>query len=72
MTYYVRWIVYKHQADTVETEIVDSSLDEVVRTCQQRLDEIRLRHSDNPPNGFIILSEDGDILRQVVDQSKAV
>jgi hypothetical protein len=72
MTYYVRWIVYKHEVDTVETEIIDSSLDEIVKTCQQRLDEMRIRHADRPPNGFDVVSEDGDIVRHWVDPTKPV
>ena len=72
MTYFVRWISYKHVVDTIETEIIDASLDDVVKTCEQRLDEVRLRHAERPPNGWQILSEDGDILRQIVDKTKPV
>jgi hypothetical protein len=72
MTYFVRWIVWKDPIDTIETEIIDASLDDTVKTCEDRLDEVRLRHSDRPPNGFQVLSEDGDILRQIVDKTKPV
>jgi hypothetical protein len=71
MTFVIRWIVYHHGTDMVETETVDgSTLSTVVKQCEKRLDEVRLRHSDNPPNGFQILSEDGAILRQIVDRTK--
>jgi hypothetical protein len=72
MTYYIRWIAYKHVVDTIETEIIDASLDDVVKTCEQRLDEVRLRHADRPPNGWWVISEDGDIVRRFVDKTKPV
>jgi hypothetical protein len=73
MTYLVRWIVYKHQVDTIESEWTDApDLNKLVETCEKRLDEVRMRHADRMPNGYQILSEDGDILRQIVDQTKPV
>jgi hypothetical protein len=73
VTYLIRWIAYKHVVDTIESQWVeDDDLNKVVEECKNRLDEVRLHHSDRPPNGFQVVSEDGDILRQIVDKTKPV
>lgn len=75
MTLTIRWIVYPRVVpiDTVETERVEETdLDKLVDECAARLDEVRHRHADHPPNGVQILNEEGDVVRQFVDRSKPV
>jgi hypothetical protein len=70
MTFLVQWVLQHPYTDTIESEDVDApSLDKVVETCKEKLVEVRLRHSDRPPNGFRVLSEDGAILRTWIDKS---
>jgi hypothetical protein len=69
MSFLVQWIVQRPFVDTIETdEISAPNLDKAVETCKELLKEVRLRHSDDPPNGFRILGEDGLILRQWIDK----
>jgi hypothetical protein len=73
MAFYVRWIVDKGLPDTVFTETVEATdKAAVVEECNKRLDEVRLQHSDRPPNGFQVLNEDGVIVAQIVDRTKPV
>jgi hypothetical protein len=69
MSFLVQWIVQRPFVDTIETEEINApTLDKVVETCKGLLTEVRLRHSDDPPNGFRILGEDGLILRTWIDK----
>jgi hypothetical protein len=73
MTFLIRWIIDKGLPDSIFTERVEGTDEaKVVEECKNRLDEVRLQHADRPPNGFWVLSEDGVVLRQIVDRTKPV
>jgi hypothetical protein len=61
----VRWVVRGNDAEPVEVEKIKVlSVETVLAACRYRLVAIRLKHPDNPPDGFIVLNESGRELRR--------
>ena len=61
----VKWIVRFDEDRPVRIE--DSAtpdLDGVVAVCKENLHGMRMSRSDRPPDGFVILDDDGDGVRR--------
>jgi hypothetical protein len=58
--YRVRWVIQRQEAHSVEEETsVHGDLDVVVASCIERFSEVRLKHPQNPPEGFLVFDETG-------------
>lgn len=56
----VKWVIHPNEGEPVEVE--DSpfeDLNAVVSSALHRIDVVRLRHPNTPPNGFIVLDREG-------------
>jgi hypothetical protein len=60
----VKWLERdKHEPVEVENSIF-TDLDNVVSFCQFALSSMRLRHTARPPDGFVVVDDDGKEVRQ--------
>ena len=61
----VKWVARFREHTPVETEeSILTDLDDIVRSCKERLYGIRLRYVATPPDGFIVCDEGGKELRR--------
>jgi hypothetical protein len=61
----VKWVVHRHETEPVEVEnSALEDLDEVVETCRARLPEMRRKHANTPPDGFLIFDSAGNEVRR--------
>ena len=61
----VKWVVHRHEIQPVEVEIsAVQDLDKVVESCQARFPEMRRRHPNTPPDGFLVFDSAGNEVRR--------
>ena len=61
----VKWLQRDKEGEPVEVEnSVLTDLDRVVAFCQEALVGMRLRHIARPPDGFVVVDDDGKELRR--------
>ena len=63
----VRWVVHRHETQPVEVENTHlHDLDKVVEFCQARSSEMRRKHPNTPPDGFLFDSAGSEVRRWFV------
>ncbi len=61
----VNWVVHRHESQPVAVErSALQDLDEIVETCRGRFPEMRHKHPNTPPDGFLVLDRDGNEVRR--------
>jgi hypothetical protein len=61
----VKWVMHRRETQPVEIEnSALQDLDEVVESCQARFPEMRRRHSNTPPDSFLVLDSAGNEVRR--------
>ena len=67
----VRWVVHRHETQSVEVEnSALQDLDELVEFCQARFPEMRRKHPNTPPDGFLVFDKAGDEVRRWFDSAR--
>jgi hypothetical protein len=61
----VKWVVHRHEIQPVAVEnSAIQDLDEVVESCQARFPEMRCKHDNTPPDGFLVFDSVGSEVRR--------
>jgi hypothetical protein len=61
----VRWVAHGHEDEPAENEKdVLYKLDKVVESCQRRLPTMRAKYPHSPPDGFIVIDQEGVEVRR--------
>jgi hypothetical protein len=61
----VNWVVHRYETLPVATEnCLFQDLDQIVETCKARLSEMRGKHPDTPPDGFLVFNGAGTQVRR--------
>jgi len=52
----VNWVVRGKESEPIESERFDvSHVDNLIMVCRYRMEMMRLKHPEAPPNGFIVI-----------------
>jgi ribose 1,5-bisphosphokinase PhnN len=63
--YRVKWVVRLHEFQPVEVETsVHGGADVIVSCSIKKLPDMRTKHPDNPPDGFLVCHETGVEVRR--------
>jgi hypothetical protein len=61
----VSWVVHRYETLPVVVEhCVFQNLDQIVEACKARLSEMRDKHPDTPPDGFLVFDGAGSEVRR--------
>ncbi len=67
----VRWVVHRYEPLPVAIEYcAGQDLDKIVESCRSRLSEMRGKHPNTPPDGFLVLNGAGAELRRWFGSSR--
>jgi len=67
----VKWVVLGFESLPVEVENdIHQDLDELVSSRQERFVEMRLKYPNAPPNGFLVLDNDGIEVRRWFESAR--
>jgi hypothetical protein len=70
LMYFVLWVVDDGQMRPVEREkSVFNNLDALMASCAARLQQMREKHKDSPPDGFIVFdAADKELFRWLAER----
>jgi hypothetical protein len=61
----VNWVVHRYETLPVAVEdCTFQDLDQIVESCRARLSEMRDKHPDTPPDGFLVFNGAGAPVRR--------
>jgi len=61
----IKWVVHRRETQPVAVEnSAIQDLDEVVESCQARFPEMRRKHDNTPPDGFLVFDSAGSEVRR--------
>jgi hypothetical protein len=61
----VKWVMHRRETQPVEIEnSALQDLDEVVESCQARFPEMRRKHDNTRPDGFLVFDSAGSEVRR--------
>jgi hypothetical protein len=67
----IKWVVHRRETQPVEIEnSLLQDLDKIVESCQARFPEMRRRHSDTPPDGFLVFDSAGNEVRRWFESAR--
>lgn len=67
----VKWVVHRYETLPVEVESgVLQDLDKLVSSRQERFLEMRTKHPNTPPDGFLVFDSDGNEVRRWFESAR--
>jgi hypothetical protein len=67
----VKWVVHRYETLPVTVEHCDrEDVDQIVETCRTRLSEMRDKHPDTPPDGFLVFNGNGIEVRRWFESAR--
>ena len=63
----VKWVVRGKEAEPVESESFRvNHVDTLIVACRYRMDMMRLKYLESPPDGFIVFDRNGVVRRKFI------
>ena len=67
----VHWVAHRWETQPVAIErTTDQGLDKLVETCQGRFPELRRKYPGSPPDGFLVIDNDGNEVRRWFESAR--
>jgi hypothetical protein len=67
----VKWVVHRYETLPVEVERdVLQNLDKLVESCRGRTSDMRRKHPNSPPDGFLVFDSAGNEVRRWFESAR--